>query len=133
MYALADECAMYHILIIDDDEQVRQMCRDVLEREGFEVDVAPDGVIGLEKFDERPSDIVICDIFMPNKDGIETIRELTRTYFDVKVIAMSGGAVGLPDYLPSARLFGAADILHKPFTPVELITAVRGVLDSNPV
>ena len=124
---------MYHILIIDDDEQIRRICRTVLELEGYEVADAPDGVIGLEKFDERPSDIVLCDIFMPNKDGIETIQELTQTYFDVKVIAMSGGAPGLPDYLPSARLFGAADVLRKPFTPTELLTAVRGVLDSNPV
>lgn len=124
---------MFHILIIDDDDQVREVCRAVLEREGFAVDDAPDGVIGLEKFDERPSDLVLCDIFMPNKDGIETIQELVQTYFDVKVIAMSGGAPGLPDYLPSARLFGAAFVLHKPFTPTELVGAIRGVLDGNPV
>jgi len=65
---------MYHILIIDDDEQIRRICRTVLELEGYEVEDAPDGVVGLEKFDERPSDIVLCDIFMPRQDGLETIR-----------------------------------------------------------
>jgi DNA-binding response OmpR family regulator len=123
---------MYRVLIIDDDAQVRQVCRAVLEQDGFEVDDAADGVTGLAKFDSRPADIVLCDIFMPNKDGIETIQELTRTYFDVKVLAISGGAPGLPDYLPSARVFGAASVLQKPFTPAELLAAVRGVLDGNP-
>lgn len=124
---------MYHILIIDDDEQVRQVCRAVLEGVGYDVAEAPDGAVGLEMFDRKPCEIVLCDIYMPNKDGIETIQELSKNYFDVKIIAMSGGAPGLPDYLPSARLFGALDVLRKPFTPEELLSTVRNVLDSNPV
>ncbi len=120
---------MYRVLVIDDDEQIRGVCRAVLEPAGFEVEDASDGATGLEAFDARPFDCVLCDIFMPNKDGIETIQELTQTYFDVKVIAMSGGAAGLPDYLPSAKIFGAADVLHKPFTPDQLLDAVRLALD----
>jgi CheY-like chemotaxis protein len=124
---------MYRILVIDDDEQVRDVCQRLLEENGFEVAVAPDGIVGLEVFDRRPSDLVICDIYMPNKDGIETIQELTRTYFDVKVIAISGGAPGLPDYLTSARLFGAVEVLPKPFTSAQLLTLVRDLLDVRTV
>ena len=124
---------MYRILVIDDDEQVRAVCQRVLEESGFEVTVAPDGLAGLEIFDRHPSDLVICDIYMPNKDGIETIQELTKNYFDVKVIAISGGAPGLPDYLASARLFGAVEVLPKPFTPAQLLLVVRELLETNPI
>jgi len=119
---------MVRILVIDDDDQVRSLCRSVLSEAGFEVTDASDGATGLAAFDQCPFDLVVCDIFMPNKDGIETIQELARTYFDVKVIAMSGGAAGLPDYLPSARIFGASEVLAKPFAPNELLGAVRRTL-----
>jgi DNA-binding NtrC family response regulator len=119
---------MYRVLVIDDDEQVRSLCRAVLSEGGFDVTDAADGATGIEAFDACPFDLVLCDIFMPNKDGIETIQELTRTYFDVKVIAMSGGATGLPDYLPSARIFGAAEVLRKPFGAGELLDTVNGAL-----
>lgn len=122
---------MHRILIIDDDEQVRDLCRDILQDAGFAVEVAQDGAVAIEVFDRQPCALVLCDIFMPNKDGIETILELTKTYFDVKVIAMSGGATGLPDYLPSARQFGAVDILKKPFTPDELLAMVREALETS--
>jgi DNA-binding response OmpR family regulator len=123
---------MYHVLVIDDDEQLRGLCRSVLEQSGFLVEDAPDGAAGLVKFDARPADVVLCDIYMPNKDGIETIQELTKAYFDVKVIAISGGAPGLPDYLMSARLLGAAGVLRKPFTPTELLDTVHEVLGRDP-
>ncbi|HQR37917.1 MAG TPA: response regulator [Blastocatellia bacterium] len=122
---------MQHILIIDDDEQVRELCRTVLEDAGYGVESAPDGAVALEIFDRQPCELVLCDIFMPNKDGIETILELTKSYFDVKVIAMSGGATGLPDYLPSARQFGAVDILKKPFSPDALLRMVRDALETS--
>lgn len=122
---------MLRVLVIDDDAQVRDVCRRILASVGFDVDVASDGVKGLRAFHERPFDVVLCDIFMPNKDGIETIQELARTYFDVKVVAMSGGAVGLPDYLPSARVFGASEVLRKPFSPDDLVDAVRRVVDGS--
>src|SRR3954462_13825678 len=83
---------MARILIIDDNEQLRAFCREVLEAEGHVVDDAPDGDVGVQMFNQHPSDLVLCDIFMPNKDGIETIQELTAQYFGVKIIAISGGS-----------------------------------------
>lgn len=90
---------MARVLVIDDDPGIRDVCREILEQAGYSVDVAPDGAVGLKMFASAPYQVVLCDIFMPNMDGIETISELVRTYVAVTVVAMSGGAVGLPDYL----------------------------------
>ena len=119
---------MARILIIDDNEHLRAFCREVLESEGHLVDDAPDGDVGVQMFNEHPSDLVLCDIFMPNKDGIETIQELTAQYFGVKIIAISGGASHLPDFLPFARRLGAVSALAKPFGYNDLLAAIQGAL-----
>ena len=119
---------MARILIIDDNEQLRAFCREVLEAEGHVVDDAPDGDVGVQMFNEHPSDMVLCDIFMPNKDGIETIQELTAQYFGVKIIAISGGSRHLPDFLPFARRLGAMSALAKPFGYTDLLDAIHGAL-----
>lgn len=122
---------MARVLVIDDDPGIRDVCREILEQAGHVVDVAPDGVVGLTMFAAAPYQVVLCDIFMPNKDGIETITELVRTYVAVSVVAMSGGAVGLPDYLSSARKFGAVSELPKPFSAGELLDAVAAAADAG--
>ncbi len=122
---------MARVLVIDDDPGIRDVCREILEQAGYSVDVAPDGAVGLKMFASAPYQVVLCDIFMPNMDGIETISELVRTYVAVTVVAMSGGAVGLPDYLSSARKFGAVSELPKPFTASELLDAVGSAIESG--
>ncbi|MBK6315232.1 MAG: response regulator [Blastocatellia bacterium] len=122
---------MARVLVIDDDPGIRDVCREILEQAGYSVDDAPDGAVGLKMFALAPYQVVLCDIFMPNMDGIETISELVRTYVAVSVVAMSGGAVGLPDYLSSARKFGAVSELPKPFTAGELLDAVGSAIESG--
>jgi DNA-binding response OmpR family regulator len=120
---------MTRVLVIDDDDLVRQVCRLILEDEGFEVDTAADGADGLRKFHAHPAEVVVCDIYMPEKDGIETIVELSKEYHGLKIIAMSGDAPGRLSLIASARSLGAHATLPKPFEPDELVNAVRSVTD----
>ena len=116
---------MARILLVDDDADVRNVVRRLLERAGHTVDEAADGRIGVERFRAEPADVVIMDIFMPNQEGLETIRELRREFGDVKIIAMSGGGrTGDLDFLEHARAFGAARSLLKPVTADVLLAAI---------
>ena len=91
---------MSKILVIDDDKNIRSLLRDFLERDGYEVMEAENGKVGLKLFRENGADLVITDLIMPEKEGIETIRELRRDFSDVKIIAISGGgAIGPETYL----------------------------------
>ena len=82
---------MARILIIDNDVQILNMLRQTLEREGYDVLKASNGKQGIRLHREEPVDLIITDIIMPEKEGIETILELKRDYPDVKIIAISGG------------------------------------------
>jgi CheY-like chemotaxis protein len=121
---------MKKILIIDDDDQIRGMIRQMLMREGYEVVEASNGKQGAQIFREKPADLVITDLIMPQKDGIEIIMELRRDYPALKIIAISGGGRGAPElYLKEARLLGAHLVLRKPFERQELLEAVRKLLE----
>lgn len=121
---------MAKILIIDDEEQVRLYLRTILEPEGHEVVEAGNGKIGLQLYREEPADLIITDIFMPEKEGLETIMELRRDYPEVKIIVISGGGNRANlDVLPMARRFGALRTLAKPFTRQDMLSAVRDALD----
>jgi CheY-like chemotaxis protein len=124
---------MIHILVIDDEASVRALVRQVLEEEGYLVSEAADGEEGLSQLQSTPIDLVITDIFMPHKEGIETIREMRRQFSNVKVIAISGGGrqSRLEPPLSEAALFGAHHILAKPFTPQELRTVVNTALGQS--
>jgi len=123
---------MAKILIIDDESQIRAMLRQMLELEGFEVMDAHDGQEGIKLFHENPADLIITDIFMPEKEGLETIRELKKGYPDVKIIAISGGRkIGPGEYLLLAERFGAIRTFKKPVKREELLDAVREVLLMN--
>ena len=125
---------MTRIVIIDDEDPVRAMLRDVLEEEGYEVAEAADGWCGLQLLTTAPADLVITDILMPDKEGIETIREVRADHPNVPVIAMSGGgAVGNLDFLQLARDFGAAEVLQKPIRIDKLLDAVTGVLNGTAI
>lgn len=126
---------MKRILVIDDDIQVRQLLRQILEREGYQVLDAPDGKKGLELYRQSPTDLVITDIIMPEKEGIETIMELKRDFPDVKIIAISGGSRVLDkeNCLENAKILGALQIFTKPFDRKELLQAIQELLSNAPV
>ena len=118
------------ILVIDDDETIREILRAILEREGYRVLEAQDGNEGLKKFTETPTDLVITDLIMPGKEGIETIRDLRRKFPGVKIIAVSGGGrIGPESYLKMAKGVGALRTLSKPFDRTVLLKAVEEVID----
>jgi DNA-binding NtrC family response regulator len=121
---------MARILLIDDDDQFRTLLRKMLEKAGYDdIEEANDGRIGVKLFRQRPFDLVITDIIMPDKEGIETIVELTDDYPQIKIIAMSGGGrIGPQDYLETAKRLGASRTLAKPFNYSELIDTVRELL-----
>ena len=120
---------MARILLIDDEEQVLCMLRLVLENAGYEVVIASDGEEGLKRFHSEPSDLVITDLVMPGKEGIETITELRKEQPQIKIIAISGGGRIPPDgYLATARQLGADRAFAKPVRKEVLLEAVRELL-----
>lgn len=120
------------ILVIEDVDEVRSVLRRMLEAEGHEVVEAADGGTGIEQYRKKAADLVITDIIMPDKEGLETIRELRRDFPKVKIIAVSGGGrIGPHDYLDLAERFGAQRTIKKPFDQKELIEAVNEVLSTK--
>ena len=120
---------MERILIIDDEQQIRSMLRLMLERDGYEVFEAPDGVEGIKAYRQKPADLIITDLIMPNKDGIGMIIELQKEFPDVKIIAMSGGGLNKPEgYLKGAKKLGAACTLTKPIDREKMLRAVKNVI-----
>jgi DNA-binding response OmpR family regulator len=114
------------ILVVDDNEDLRTTIQALLQADGFDVSVAADGEAALLQHRSRPADVVITDLFMPDKDGIETIIELKKLYPNVKIVAMSGWtSTQGSDYLQVAREIGASVTLQKPFDPLELSRVVR--------
>ena len=122
---------MATILLVEDDEGVRTLLHKALVAAGHEVEDAWNGDIALAAYRRQPRDLVITDLVMPEKDGLETIMALRRLDPAVKIIAMSGGGrtLGLGQlYLDTASTFGANRILAKPFTSTALLTTVSEVL-----
>ena len=123
---------MARILVIDDEPYILMMLKKMLEKVGHEVDMAINGEEGMELFNKFHADLIITDIVMPEKEGLETIRELKRKHPELKVIAISGGGrVDSKEYLESARLFGASRIFKKPFKQKEIIDAVEELLSED--
>ncbi len=121
---------MKRILVIDDDIQVRQMLKQMLERGGYAVVDASNGEEGIRLYRDEPTDLVITDIIMPEKEGIETIMELKREFPDVKIIAVSGGGrVDPGHYLEIAHRCGGDRTFTKPFDRAELLEAIQQLLD----
>ena len=120
---------MKRILFIDDNEPFRVSFSRILERQGFAVTQAEDGLVGLRKFREETPDLVICDLIMPEMEGTETIQELLRLKPGLKIIAISGGGRVNPlDYLKVAQMMGALEKLAKPFSSDELISIIERLI-----
>lgn len=120
---------MYRILIIDDDMQIREMLRQMLEFEGYKIQEAANGKEALKMQSQNPADLVITDLIMPEKEGIETIREMRKMFPDVKIIAMSGGGVVGPEsYLKIAKSLGAQKTFVKPIERKILLKGISEML-----
>lgn len=117
------------ILIIDDDEQMRVLLRQVMEWSGYEVFEAADGRAGMLKQRKEQADLVITDLIMPEQEGLETITGLKKEYPELKIIAISGGGrIGPDAYLPAAQELGADRVFSKPFDVRELANTVKELL-----
>jgi len=123
---------MARILVIDDDDDVRSVIRRVLQTDGHDVVEAADGKAGMKLFRESPADLVVTDLFMPEQEGLETIRELRRSSKDTKILVVTGSPPGGPfDFRAHATLLGAGATLNKPFTREELLGAVHAILGTQ--
>lgn len=120
------------VLVVDDDPGIIEFVREALSPHGFDVRSADSGEQGLRMAVRDAVDVIIMDILMPGKDGLETIMDLRRRQNPAKVIAMSGGgSFHLANALTWAERMGAQRTLRKPFTPQELLVAVREALDTG--
>ena len=123
---------MARVLVVDDDEQVRTVLREILEPEGHEVLEAANGEEGTTLYRRNPVDLVTTNIVMPEKDGLELIRELCADFPGVKIIAISGCD---PDdrkgYLSLAETYGAGCTVRKPFSRDTIRSAVAELLKDN--
>lgn len=121
---------MARILLIDDDGVARGILSNLLEEEGHEVIEAANGAVGTALYREKPADLVITDIVMPEKEGIETIIGLRKEFPDVKIIAVSGGGALLSaeSCLRAAEVAGAQRVLSKPVNVESLVKAVSDLV-----
>jgi DNA-binding response OmpR family regulator len=119
---------MGDILIVEDEAEIRSLLVSLLADDGHVVREAADGVAALRMHDERPADLIIMDLVMPNKEGTETIWEIRGTRSPVKIIAISGATHNLK----VAKLMGADYTLHKPFALDALLDLVKAALNVGP-
>jgi CheY-like chemotaxis protein len=128
---------MARILIIDDNKLLRETVEAILSSVGYEVVLAVDGDHGVRLFREQHFDLVLCDVFMPKKDGMETIRELRDLSADTPIVSMTGGVARTssagdpaePDFLRMTNAFGATQTIAKPFSRERLLAVVRQCLE----
>jgi two-component system cell cycle response regulator CpdR len=117
---------MRKILIIDDDDQILSLLARSAELAGFTAVTAIDGREGQKLLEKQAFDLVITDLIMPEKEGMETITFIKKKFPAIKIIAISGGGrIGPETYLPAALELGADRAFAKPFSVDELLNAVR--------
>jgi len=121
---------MKKLLIIDDDEQFRAFMSEALSDKGYDVLTASNGNEGLKSIASDNPDLVITDIVMPEKEGVEVIMELQQSESSIPIIAMSGGNLGNADsYLKMAKKLGADAVISKPFQLNNLISEIEKLLN----
>lgn len=121
---------MASILLIENDDAVREVLRIGLLAAGYSVSEAANGRQGINSFRKAPSDLVITDIYMPDRDGLEVIEALRRTHPTVRIVAISG-ASGSMNYLKRAQLLGATRVLTKPLSMPTVLRIVNELLGKN--
>jgi len=118
------------ILIIDDEPDLLEVLATMLRQAGHDVATATDGYEGIASYRAHPTDLVLMDILMPGKEGIETEIELKSEFPDIRIIAMSGGGKIAPErYLQAASAFGACAVLSKPITRETLLGTIAQWID----
>lgn len=118
------------ILVVDDEAAFRGALRQMLEREDYEVIEAENGAHGLRLFRDSPTDLIIMDLLMPEREGLETIMDIKRDYPDARIIAISGGGrTGSLNFLPAAEKLGACATLAKPFERQHMLDVVARALE----
>ena len=115
------------VLVVDDDEVMRDLLKRVLERSGYAVVTARDGRDGVERFRDQEVDLAITDMVMPVMDGLDMIRALVAEQPNIRIIAVSG-VDDWDNYLKTARSLGAKAVLRKPVSNADLVSTVRRVL-----
>jgi CheY-like chemotaxis protein len=114
------------VLVVDDEPQIRDMLREWLTRSGYEVMDAPDGKQAIEILRKQSFDVVVADILMPEKDGLEVIMYLQRESPLTKCVAMSAPSNRV--FLQSAQLLGATRVVEKPVTGADIESAIKDAL-----
>lgn len=124
---------MAKILVVDDEENVRFIIKETLEQDHHEVAEARTGNEALAMFAQKPAELVITDLVMPDKNGIDLILELKSRCPTVRILAISGGGGlnGRFDYIPIAELIGARSVMRKPFNIGELRNTVNTLLGAG--
>jgi len=123
---------MPSVLVIDDDAALRGVMRRVLEREGYVVQEAADGSVAMVLIEANAPDVVVTDLLMPGKEGIETIVELRDRHPEISIVAVSGASGGeFEGPLLDAKLLGATAVLPKPFSAGEFLRTVAGALSGR--
>ena len=117
------------VLIVDDDPQMLRLLSDVVELDGHDVLMAQDGALAIEYFQHQAPELMITDILMPNKEGLELISEVREQHPDTKIIAYSGGGSADPEsYLEFASGMGADRVFSKPMPLGELRSEIKSLL-----
>jgi DNA-binding NtrC family response regulator len=117
------------ILIIDDEKSIRNVLKDILQHEGYQVDEAPDGEQGIKQFSSKSYDLVLCDIKMPKVDGMDVLQQIMEMNPEVPVIMISGH--GTIETAVEAVKKGAFDFISKPPDLNRLLITIRNALDKN--
>jgi CheY-like chemotaxis protein len=123
---------MPRLLLIEDDQQLRELLRITLESAGHEVTEAGHGNEGIGLCRTAPFDLVITDLFMPEREGLETIVQLREEFPGLAIIAISGEHFESHSMLRTAKQLGAARVLAKPFPSADLLNAINEVLGLPP-
>lgn len=123
---------MSSVLVVDDEDQIRQLIRETLSQSGYQVTEARDGKEALRQYRQSPADLVIMDILMPDQDGLESITTLKHEFPNVKIIAITGGSdmIGILNFLDVAKMLGAHRTLQKPFDMKTLLEATATELQA---
>jgi DNA-binding response OmpR family regulator len=118
------------VLVVDDDPLLLEIATELLRSRGYDCDVAQDGEIAIQSLNRKPVDLVVLDVIMPNKEGIEVLLDIKRFWPSTRVLMISGGARMIPagPLLDMAKALGADAVLAKPLLAEEFLATVDGLL-----